>query len=137
MPLPPNSNRFSVLSVDRTVEIDELIEKIQAIQVSESQSVARTFRPWWERCLPTGLIINMLDSEEKREARSLKLKVDLETTDTGEVKSVQALLDSGATGMFIDRDYVKANQLATRALSNPIPLRNVDGTLMKLALSRK
>jgi len=127
MPSPPNSNRFSVLSVDRIVEIDEPIEKIQAIQVSESQSAARTFRPRWERRLPTGLIIDML--EEKKDARSLKLKVDLETTDTGEVKSVQALLDSGATGMFIDRDYVKANRLATRALSNPIPLRNVDGTL--------
>ena len=50
------------------------------------------------------------------------------TTDTGEVKSVQALLDSGATGMFIDRVYVKANRLSTRTLSSTIPVRNVDGT---------
>ena len=48
--------------------------------------------------------------------------------DTAEVKSVRALLDSGATGMFIDRDYVRTNRLSTRALSNPIPVRNVDGT---------
>jgi len=34
---------------------------------------------------------------------SLKLKVELETTDTGEVKSVNSFVDSGATGEFIDR----------------------------------
>jgi hypothetical protein len=54
--------------------------------------------------------------------------VELQSTDTGEVKSVRALLDSGATGMFIDREYVKANHLNTQSLSRPIPVRNVDGT---------
>ena len=45
-----------------------------------------------------------------------------------ETKSMTALLDSGATGMFIDREYVKKNGFTTRALSNPILIRNVDGT---------
>ena len=39
-----------------------------------------------------------------------------------------ALVDSGATGRFIDRNYVKANRLITWTLSIPIPVRNVDGT---------
>ena len=47
--------------------------------------------------------------------------------DTGETKSIMALLDSRATGMFIDRECVKASGF-TRTLSNPIPVRNVDGT---------
>ena len=38
------------------------------------------------------------------------------------------VVDSGATGRFIDRNYVKANRLTTRTLSVPIPVRNVDGT---------
>ena len=42
---------------------------------------------------------------------------------------MKALLDSRATGMFIDRAYVKANHLPTRTLSSPIPICNVDGTL--------
>ena len=42
--------------------------------------------------------------------------------------SLDALVDSGATGRFIDQDYVKSNRLTTRTLSNPIPVRNVDGT---------
>ena len=59
---------------------------------------------------------------------SLKLKVSIETTDTGEVKSLNSLVDSGATGNFIDRDYVKTNRLTTRSLSTPVPVYNVDGT---------
>jgi len=60
---------------------------------------------------------------------SLKLKVEFKTTDTGEVKSVNSFVDSGATGEFIDRHYAKSNQLHTRKLSEPIPVYNVDGTL--------
>ena len=60
---------------------------------------------------------------------SLKLKVELETTDTGEVKSVNSFVDSGATGEFIDCHYAKSNRLHTRKLSEPILVYNVDGTL--------
>jgi len=62
---------------------------------------------------------------------SLKLKVELETTDMGEVKSVSSFVDSRATGEFIDRHYAKSNRLHTRKLSEPIPVYNVDGTLNK------
>ena len=74
------------------------------------------------------LTIAALHDPDDSPSRSLTLKVELETTDTGETKSVKALVDSGATGHFIDRDYVKTNRLTTRTLSNPIPVRNVDGT---------
>jgi hypothetical protein len=45
--------------------------------------------------------------------KSLHLKVELQTTDTGEVLATNALLDCGATGLFIDTE----------------PVYNVDGTL--------
>jgi len=61
----------------------------------------------------------------------LKLKVELETIDTGEVKSVNSFMDSGATGEFINCHYAKSNQLHTRKLSEPIPVYNVGGTLNK------
>ena len=60
---------------------------------------------------------------------SLKLKVELETTDTGEVKSVNSFVDSRATGEFINHHYAKSNRLHTRKLSKPILVYNVDGTL--------
>ena len=76
---------------------------------------------------PDHLVIDTLDEKEGCR-RSLTLKIELQTTDTAETKSVTALLDSRATEMFIDREYVKKSGFTTRMLSNPIPIRNVDGT---------
>src|SRR5271156_1131017 len=59
---------------------------------------------------------------------SLKLKVELETTDTAEVKSVNVLVDCGATGEFIDRHYAKSCGFRLLKLSKPIPVYNVDGS---------
>ena len=86
------------------------------------------WRPRWERRLPAHFVVDALD-ETEGPRRSLTLKIELQTTDTGEVRAVKALLDSGATGMFIDRAYVKANRLPTQTLSSPIPVRNVDSTM--------
>jgi hypothetical protein len=61
--------------------------------------------------------------------KSLHLKVELQTTDTGEVLATNALLDCGATGLFIDTEYVKRKRLTVRNLARPIPVYNVDGTL--------
>jgi hypothetical protein len=127
---PPLSsqNHFYILSVDSiSNEIEKPVET-KVVQNSESHSVPRTSRPNWECRLPSPFIVNVLDETEDRR-RSLNLKIELQTTDTGEVKFVKALLDSGATGMFIDRDYVKTNGLSTRTLSHPIPVRNIDKTL--------
>ena len=42
-----------------------------------------------------------------------------------------ALLDSGAGGIFIDRDYQQQLDLPTHPLKNPITVHNVDGTRNK------
>jgi len=42
---------------------------------------------------------------------------------------VKALLDSGATGIFIDKATVELNGIQTRRLARPIPVFNVDGTM--------
>ena len=126
-PTPPlsSNNRFSILSVDSIPEIDESIEaKVVPI---EGLAPEKPPRPKWERRLPRHFVISFLDETEEHR-RSLTLKIELQTTDTAEVKSVRALLDSGATGMFIDQEYVKENRFDTIKLSRPIPVRNVDGT---------
>jgi hypothetical protein len=79
--------------------------------------------PKWEQKLLRELIVAATPS-----SHSFDLKVEIQTTDTEEVKTITALLDSGASGMFIDTDYVKEQKLNTRRLSRPIPVNNVDGT---------
>lgn len=60
---------------------------------------------------------------------STHLKVQLRTLDTQVQLELDALLDSGATGMFINTEYVRAHNLNTRKLLRPVPVYNVDGTL--------
>jgi hypothetical protein len=61
--------------------------------------------------------------------KSLHLKVELQTTDTREVLATNALLDCGATGLFINTEYVKWKWLTVRNLARPILVYNVNGTL--------
>ena len=41
---------------------------------------------------------------------------------------MHALIDSGATGLFIDCEFIVKNQIDTRRLSCPVLVLNVDGT---------
>ncbi|KAF8219082.1 hypothetical protein L208DRAFT_1343554, partial [Tricholoma matsutake] len=80
--------------------------------------------PSWEQKLPKQLTIAAIPL-----AHSLDLHVEiLPTSGTEEARPVTALLDCGATGLFMDTDYVKQQKLTTCRLSHPIPMNNVDGT---------
>jgi hypothetical protein len=59
---------------------------------------------------------------------SFELDIAMQTTDTGEVFTLKALLNCGATDLFANSDFVRCNQLVTRTLSCPIPVYNVDST---------
>jgi len=56
------------------------------------------------------------------------LPIEVSTTDTSEVYSVKVLLDSRATGNFIDRDFICAKGINTQSISHPIPVYNMDGS---------
>jgi hypothetical protein len=59
---------------------------------------------------------------------SLTVDVEIESTDMAVRRCMQALIDCGAMGCFIDIEWVKLNNIPTRPLTNPIPVYNVDGT---------
>ena len=84
----------------------------------------KTCHPKWEKLLPKKFIIAAM--EEK--PTSSKLKVEIETMDTAEKKSITSLVDCRATGEFIDWHYAKSNCFNLVKLSWPIPVCNVDGT---------
>ncbi len=60
--------------------------------------------------------------------QSLFVAVKLQTLDTGRTTKIQALVDSGATGSFVDRKYAESQQWNLRELEHPVLVSNVDGT---------
>ena len=54
--------------------------------------------------------------------------MEIGTTDMSELHSVEALLDCGATGSLIDRDFIRSKGMNTWTLSHNIPVFNVDGS---------
>jgi len=58
----------------------------------------------------------------------IMLPIHLKTTDTMEEALSEAIVDTGATGDFINQDSVRNAKLLTRKLSQPILVYNVDGT---------
>ena len=80
-------------------------------------------KPKWEKRLPKLFLISALDVR----GTSLLLPVEIGTTDTSELHSIEALLDCGATESLIDRDFVRSKGINTRTLSHNIPVFNVDG----------
>ena len=117
-------NRFTVLDIEE-VNTD-IREPIDAPPLSSSapNRTAQPRKPKWEKRLPKQLSINTLDAHEM----SIILPIEVSTTDTSKVHSVKALLDSRATGNFIDRDFVQTKGINTWSISRPIPVYNVDGS---------
>jgi len=74
--------------------------------------------------LPKLFSISALDTR----GTSLLLPVEIGTTNTSELHSVKALLDCGATGSFINRDFICSKGMNTQTLSCNIPVFNVNGS---------
>jgi len=64
-----------------------------------------------------------------RPKQELMISIGLRTMDTHRMVDVKALLNSGATGMFIDKKFAEGNGIAMRLLDKPIRVHNVDGML--------
>jgi len=115
------NNYFNVLTVEEM--LDSSIEKKDTPEKPELPTKLLR-RPKWEKRLPERLEIDAAAPG----SNSLYLRIEIESTETQRKQGIRALVDCGATGLFIDREYVKSNRLPTKKLSRPIPVFNVDGT---------
>ena len=82
-------------------------------------------QPKWEKRMKQKPVIRSLEQGPK----CIMLPIDLKTTDTMEESSTKAIVDTRATGDFIDQDFVTQAKLLTHKLSEPIPVYNMDRTL--------
>ena len=60
--------------------------------------------------------------------REVTIKIGLERLDTQEGITVEALLDSGATGLVISSEFAKKKGFKLKRLERPMQVRNVDGS---------
>ena len=97
---------------------------LESISTSTPTTASRVRKSKWEKALPKTLTIATTGGI----STSLNLKVEIETIDMAERKSVTALLDSGFTGKCIDRNYANSCQFNLIQLTQPIPVYNVDST---------
>jgi len=66
-----------------------------------------------------------------KELREVTVKIGLERIDTQEGITVEALLDSGATGLVMSSEFAKKQGFKLKKLERPMNIRNVDGSLNK------
>ena len=63
--------------------------------------------------------------------REVTIKIGLERLDTQEGITVEALLDSGATGLVMGLEFARKKRFKLKKLERPIQVRNVDGSFNK------
>jgi len=63
--------------------------------------------------------------------REVTVKIGLERIDTQEGVTVEALLDSGTTGLVMSLEFAKKQGFKLKKLERPMNVRNVDGLLNK------
>jgi len=91
-------NRFAVLDVEEVnTDVREPID-VPLLSPSDLDRTTQPQKPKWEKRLPKRLSVNTLDAC----GTLIILPIEVSTTNTSEVHSVKVLLDSGATGNFID-----------------------------------
>jgi len=98
VPPLPVFNHFACLDLEYDIYAPTESKSKPMIKVAldNSPTPFRYLRKW-ECQLPKEYVLASVPGSE-----SLMVKVEIQTTDTGEIKSTPALVDCGATGQFID-----------------------------------
>ena len=68
---------------------------------------------------------------ERKPLREVTVKIGLERINTQEGVTVEALLDSGATGLVLSSEFARKQGFKLKKLERPMQVRNVDGSFNK------
>ena len=120
MPSLSTCNHFEILSniQDSETKLPDVQKPEKTIKPLLAPPITpitlKVQKPKWEKALPKRYTISVIG-----ESNSLKLKVELKTTGTLERKSINSLVDSRATGKFINCDYAKSCWFNLLKLNSP------------------
>ena len=122
-----------VLETDELLITEEAPLPTESVPLLMPPDLCKTHWPKWERCLGPKLVICSLE----KGPNCIMVHIHLRTTDTMEASSTECMVDTGATGDFIDQDFVTNNKLLICKLSEPNPVHNLDSTLNEAGSIRK
>ena len=112
VPLLPVHNQFACLEVENENPLPPPLHAESPVKITLGSKTTLTPHLLclclWEKWLPKQYVVAATPG-----FKSLVIKVDIQTTDTADVKSGPVLVDCGATGQFMDCDYVEKNRLTT------------------------
>src|ERR1700678_4475575 len=74
-------------------------------------------------------ISSVIMTDSRMRPMHVSIPIVLKTIRGNETVETKVLLDTGAEGLFMDRDYAKEHDVVLQKLTNPITPSNVDGTL--------
>src|SRR5882672_12245756 len=121
--MPCSTNRFSVLETSTVGSTKDRLTPQSPIDELKTEK-AMPQEPLHQ---PSDLTPILIRSSTLR--RGTELPLCIHTIGSNTPLLINALIDSGATGRFIDIDYVRSKNLCTQHLPRAIPVYNVDGTL--------
>jgi len=108
----PNNNRFSVLEVpepDTAPDLEDMLLEDPKVQPPPTVEPRRLRQPKWEKRMAPKLVIQSLE----KDPRCIMVSTHLKITDTMEEASTEAMVNTGATGDFVDQDFVNQAKLPT------------------------
>jgi len=75
------------------------------------------------------LFTHQLGSLNPQGTRSFYVTMQIETIDKRKTIFTNLLLDTGASGIFVDEEWARKQNFNFIPIDHPIPVRNADGTL--------
>src|SRR5882724_11579445 len=120
--MPHQTNRFSVLETSTVGSTKDMLTPQSPV----------TTEPKTEPVVPKHptpqLAETLLLVQSATLQRGTDIPLCLNTIDSNTPMSVESLIDSGATRMFINIEFVRSKNIWTHRLPRAIPVYNVDGT---------
>src|SRR5882724_7330749 len=114
-PIPHLTNRFSVLETSTVGSTEDMLTPQSPV----------TTEPRTKQAVPE---LPPILIHSATLCRGTDIPLQLSTVDSNTPMSIKDLIDSGATGLFIDINYMWSKNLKTRCLPRGILVYNVDGT---------
>src|SRR5882724_11342721 len=121
-PTPRQTNRFSVLETSTVGSTKDMLTPPSPVTLEPKTKLVVPKHPT-PQLAETPLLVRSATLR-----RGTDIPLHLNTVDSNTPMFVKALIYSGATGMFIDIEFVRSKNIQTHWLPRAIPVYNVDRT---------